>query len=95
LAREIDADISSSRALYTDVAPTIARFSPDMTTRVIVLGDEPDLVEALLKLERAEHQWRVWIEAVEHSGAPDAFAWREALGTLVAATTVYGYFVIS
>jgi hypothetical protein len=64
-----------------------------MTTRIIVLGDEPLLVEALLTLERAERQWQAWIETVEDWGAPDGFAWRNATNTLEAATAVYGYFV--
>jgi hypothetical protein len=94
LAKELEPDTASSRALYEQVAPTIAQFGATMTTRVIALGDEPQLVESLLALERAEHQWKSWVETVEGWGAPDAYAWQQATNTLRAAGNLYSYFVM-
>jgi len=93
LAAQLEPDIASSRSLYEQVSPAIARFGGTMTTRIIALGDEPKLVEALLMLERAEHQWRSWVETVENWGAPDVYAWQQATNTLRAGVAVYGYFL--
>jgi hypothetical protein len=93
LAIQLAPDLASSRSLYSEVSPAITLLGQEMSTRIIVLGDEPVLVETLLVLEREEHQWHAWIETVEQWGAPDKFAWQKATGTLEAAIAVYGYFV--
>ncbi len=93
LAAQLEPDRASSRVLYDQVAPAVAPLRTDTTTRVIVLGDEPQLVAALLAFERTERRWVGWVEAVERSGAPDLMAWQQATSTLRAAVEVYEYFV--
>jgi hypothetical protein len=93
LSSRLEPELASSRTLYEQVARVVAPLRIATTTRVIVLGDEPQLVAALLELERAEQRWRSWVDTVEREGAPDYIAWRHATATLQAGTDVYGYFL--
>jgi hypothetical protein len=93
LAAQLEPDQASSRILYDQIAAAVVPLRMATTTRVIVLGDEPLLVAALLTLERTEQRWGGWVETVEKSGAPDLMAWQQATSTLQAGTDVYKYFV--
>jgi hypothetical protein len=93
LSSQLEPDLASSRTLYDEVSTIIASLRTVMTTRVVVLGDEPQLVAALLNLERAERQWESWVVMVERDGAPDGLAWRHATATLQAGADVYSYFL--
>ena len=93
LSSALEPDLASSRVLYDQVAAAVAPLRVATTTRVIVLGDEPRLVTALLDLEHAERRWGSWVETVEREGAPDSIAWYHATATLRAGSEVYGYFL--
>jgi hypothetical protein len=93
LSSQLEPDLASSRALYDQVATVVSPLRTATTTRVVVLGDEPTLVAALLSLERAERRWGSWVQTVETEGAPDSIAWQHATATLRAGADVYGYFL--
>jgi hypothetical protein len=93
LSSQLEPELASSQTLYEQVAPIVAPLRIATTTRVVVLGDEPRLVAALLNLERAEQRWRDWVYMVEREGAPDGLAWQHATATLRAGADVYGYFL--
>lgn len=93
LAATLEVDAASSRSLHSATQMSLGPIRDLLTTRVIALGDEPDLVRRLMELERHERTWRDWIDQVEHWGAPDRLAWEEALATLRAAVGTYLYFV--
>lgn len=96
LSRDVDdPDRASSRVLFDQVTPLVLPLQEAMTTRVIALGDDPHLVGHLLALERAQRSWRTWIEAVEHAGAPDSYAWDQATLTLKVAGDLYYYILRS
>jgi hypothetical protein len=92
LAAEIEeVDRASSRVLYDQVAALIVPLQGTTTTRIVSLGEDPGLVSHLLELERAQQQWLKWLEMVEHDGAPDSFAWEQAVLTLATAGVLYRY----
>jgi hypothetical protein len=93
LAAGFELDRASSRVLYDQVAVAVEPLRAATTTRVIVLGDEPRLVEVLLILERRERLWGELVTMVERAEALDEMAWQQATDTLRASVDVYRYFL--
>ena len=92
LAASLESDVASTRAVYDQSARALEPLHGAIT-RVIMLGDEPDLVKRMLALERALRVWGTWVTEVEHAGAPDSIAWEQAISALETGTEVYKYFV--
>lgn len=93
LASAIEPDLASSRSLHTSIELSFEPIRDLLTTRVVVLGDEPDLVRRLMALEHHERRWRFSIHGVERFGAPDSHGWEPASSMLRAGIEAYRYFL--
>jgi hypothetical protein len=92
VGRPIDFEVSSSARLLRAVAPHLAQLQGSITTRVIIVGDDPDLVRPLLDLERAHEAWRAFVDDVLRFGTADAQSWQSAAAALAAAAELFAAF---
>jgi hypothetical protein len=92
LGRPVDVAISSSARLLQAVDPHMAQLRESITTRVIVVADNPDLVRPLLDLERAHEGWRAFVYDVVRFGTADAQSWQSAAAALAAAAALFAAF---
>jgi hypothetical protein len=77
------------------ISSGISSIASAISTRSVVsspaLGNEPELVRLLLRVERAERDWRSGIELIETQNASDVLAWQRAVTALRAVAELYQY----
>jgi len=90
-AANLEPSLASSRVAFDAVDIEFAPVRDLATTRVVAMGNEPELVALLLRVERREKDWRSGIVLVETENAPDILAWHHAVETFRAVAALYGY----
>lgn len=90
LAKHTVDDIATTRQLHRATRADLGFVRDVLTPRVVQLGDDAELVEALVALEEAERLWNQAIQLIyDNWGFPAELAWERAAGTLSAAARLY------